>query len=635
MNIAIIIGEIAYISRARIMNGIVDAARRDGNNVILFTCEGFLYHHLSDYSKGEYNIFNLPDFTKYDGVIADISSIENHDMRNSLRERITEANIPCVSFNQSFGIANEINFDNETSFKKLIEHLITEHGVSNIHYVSGPLGNRDAKQRFDIFKSVLKSHSIEFLADNFYEGDFNFGSGQKVARDYIKGLKQLPQAFVCANDFMAMGLMQELTQNGIKVPEDVLITGYDNSEIAALTTPRLTTVDKGDYDAGIIAYEKLISSINNSETRDFILVDGKPVFARSCGCESSTSHQNDNTPYDKTGAKQTVSAVDLKIHMDESLDFLKGLTLNLSNIESMGSLECALEMYINRLGMEYFYFCQCGSRESYYEELELQVKGQTLDRDTTKYTDTVWCPLAYENGKWSDYPSFDRRYLFPNNSILAQKGGYYIVMPVHQNNTCIGYSIIGNFDNSLSGRVLQHLIIGIDAALGNIMKHDIMSTMLARISAKWQYDELTGLYNRSGLITNAEILIKEAVAADKGISVTFWDLDGLKAINDQQGHEAGDHYIQSMANLLRASAREKDIICRYGGDEFLIISMQDSRLDSIKYLDELTAKIVSSIPASAGCAYACISGTNELKYLIELADCEMYKIKRERKSKKI
>ena len=77
MDIAVIIGEIAFISRSKIMDGIVDAAKKNGDNVILFTSEGFIFHHLKDYSEGEYNVFTLPALENYDGVIIDLDSIQN------------------------------------------------------------------------------------------------------------------------------------------------------------------------------------------------------------------------------------------------------------------------------------------------------------------------------------------------------------------------------------------------------------------------------------------------------------------------------------------------------------------------------------------------------------------------------
>lgn len=619
MNIAVIIGEIAYISRERIIDGIVDSARKDGSNVILFTCEGFLYHDLKEYSQGEYNIFKLPEFDNYDGIIIDLDSIQNKEIQEYLLDKIKKTKVPCVSFNSNLDIVNEIYFDNEKGFKKLIEHLIVDHKLTDIHYISGPLGNRDAIQRLDFFKETLSKYGLSINDEDIYEGDFNFNSGIMAAKKYISTNKKLPQAFVVANDFMAIGLMEELKSNGIRIPEDVIVTGYDNSEIAGLTTPRLTTVDRGEYESGVIAYKNLVDSLGK-KTRKVTVVEGKPVLAGSCGCGIDCSHSSGNK-----------SVVGIKMQMDESLDLIKGLSIGLSEMTSPFEFEHGLEKYIKRMGMEYFYFCQCGSRESYYDELEILASGKEINRDMTAYQDTVWCRMAYENGEWSSYPSYDTSLLFPPNAHRKKEGNYYIVMPVHQDEVCIGYSIIGNFHDNLTGRVIQHLILDIDEALGNIRKNDIMTTMLARINQKWKYDELTGLFNRSGLAYNAESLIEKAKTDNKGISVIFFDLDGLKAINDSKGHDAGDEYIKLMADTLSGCTGEDDVVCRYGGDEYIIVSVQDSLESSLASFERIKACIHEPISTSAGCAFGNISGMEQLNLLIEIADKKMYENKRARK----
>ncbi len=622
MNIAVIIGEIAYISRSGIMNGIVDAAKKDNSNIILFTCEGFIYHYLKEFSTGEYNIFNLPVLESFDGIIIDLESIDNNESKEYLYNYIKKSSIPCVSFNKEIADANLIYFNNETGFKKIVEHIIVDHNVTDIHYLSGPFSNRDAQQRLEIFKNTLSEHNISLNENAIIEGDFNFISGRETAKKYICEHKKLPQAFICANDFMAIGLMEELKSHGIRIPEDVIITGYDNCPTATLTVPRLTTVDQGEYESGLLAYQQLYKIINNIETKQCEIIHGKPIYAESCGCKSDKV----NLPSDNQ------SSVALKINIDDSLDLLKGLTLGLTNMSKISDFEQSLEKYIHKMGIESFYFCQCGSRESYYEELELLASGKRPKRNIRTYQDTVWCPFAFEDGEWNSYPSYRKSLLFPPNAHFKnKKGSYYIVMPVHQGELCIGYSIIGNFDNSISGRVLQHLVLGIDIALGNIRKNDVMSTMLAKINQKWQYDELTGLYNRSGFVNNAEKMIEEAAENNLGISVMFFDLDGLKIINDEQGHEAGDMYIKSMAEMIKSSTNEKDIVCRYGGDEYIVLSIQKSYESSLKQFNTIMNSIKEPVSASAGCVFDIVSGMNELNLLIEEADKRMYIFKKEKK----
>lgn len=622
MNIAVIIGEIAYISRAKIMEGLLAAAKANGDNVVLFTSEGFIFHHLKDYSAGEYTIFTLPALETYDGVMIDLGSIQNEETKKMLLEKVQESKVPCVSFNEELGTADEIYFDNERAFAQLVEHLVVDHKITDFHYLSGPFGNRDAIERLDIFKRVLAKHNLTIQDEDIYESDFNFSGGKEIASNYISGNRALPSAFVAANDFMAIGLMEELKAHGIKIPEDVVVTGYDNCDIAEFTNPRLTTVDRGEYEAGVLAYEKLIENMNGASVGQENIVYGKPIFAGTCGCTSE----------DALVKSESQSVVDLKVHMDDSLDLLKGLTLGFSQMTQVTDFQQSLEKYIKQIGMENFYFCQCGSRESYYKELEALVNNGTIDRDQTVYQDTVWCPFAYENGEWRSYPSFDRKLLFPPNSNRKERGGYYIVMPVHQGKICIGYSIIGNFHNDVSGRVLQHLVLGIDAALGNIRKNDIMNTMLAKINQKWQYDELTGLYNRSGFVNNVERLIDVANRTNQGISVIFFDLDGLKKVNDGEGHEAGDRYIKSMADLLKDHTHNDDVVCRYGGDEYIVVSVEASKVDSEKKLEEILSAIKAPLSASAGYAFDQISSMDELNQLIEESDQKMYVYKKQKKS---
>lgn len=647
LNIAVLFGEIAYISRSKIIDGILHGAKRDKNNIILFTCEGFLFHDMKDYIHGEYNIFKLPAVEQYDGIIVDFDSIQNEHIQKYLYENIRYSNVPCVSFNRDMEEAGIIEFDNKSGFEKLVEHLIKEHDVKDIVYLSGPEENQDSIERKKILFDVLQQHEISLPDENIYEGDFNYGSGKMLARKYLKSGKKLPQAFIAANDFMAIGLMEELKENGIKIPEDVIITGYDNCDVASATEPRLTTVDRQEFEAGCQAYEELMQNIKEIQELPFssngvsrsqvtmhmyhnhfakkyinkhIVMHGKPVFAESCGCKNKV----ERITYGQ-------SVVELNRYMDESLDLIKGLSIRLAGMDSMVSFEQILEKYVEKIGMEYFYFCQNGSRESYYDELEILASGKQVKRNMSVYMDHVWCPIAYENGEWNSYPSFSRRLLFPPNSQYQRQGSFYIVMPVHQGEICIGYSIIGNFHNHLSGRVLQHLILDIDDAIGNIRKNDIMTTMLAKINQKWQYDELTGLYNRSGMLERAERMIEEANVDKLGICVTFFDLDGLKIINDTLGHEAGDRYIKSMADMLLKATTSDDIVTRYGGDEYVVLSKRKSRDESIQELERLQNAILEPVSASAGCVFNYVRTMNELNRMIEEADRRMYEYKKIKK----
>jgi diguanylate cyclase (GGDEF)-like protein/PAS domain S-box-containing protein len=102
-------------------------------------------------------------------------------------------------------------------------------------------------------------------------------------------------------------------------------------------------------------------------------------------------------------------------------------------------------------------------------------------------------------------------------------------------------------------------------------------------------DELTGLYNRRGFITHAEQQLRLELHSGtaRGLTLMFMDLDGLKAVNDIYGHESGSEAIKDFAELVRSSVRNADIVARWGGDEFVVLTIGSSRESS----DILTARI--------------------------------------------
>jgi diguanylate cyclase (GGDEF)-like protein len=85
-------------------------------------------------------------------------------------------------------------------------------------------------------------------------------------------------------------------------------------------------------------------------------------------------------------------------------------------------------------------------------------------------------------------------------------------------------------------------------------------------------DELTGLSNRRGFLLRAEQMLKLVYRVNTHGWLVYIDLDGLKQVNDQHGHEAGDRLIRSAAKVLRESFRDSDILSRIGGDEFVVLA---------------------------------------------------------------
>ncbi|GAB4155410.1 MAG: hypothetical protein Fur0046_35340 [Cyanobacteria bacterium J069] len=149
-------------------------------------------------------------------------------------------------------------------------------------------------------------------------------------------------------------------------------------------------------------------------------------------------------------------------------------------------------------------------------------------------------------------------------------------------------------------------------------------------------DELTGLHNRRGFFLLAEQQLKLASRLGTDFSVLFIDLDGLKQINDLQGHEAGDAAIRAAAEVLRQTFRESDLLARLGGDEFAVLAPGTSddwerlqtRLQTwiARFNQQDHPPFVLSM--SVGSHPYASNETRSLEEILALADMQMYEQKR-------
>lgn len=153
-------------------------------------------------------------------------------------------------------------------------------------------------------------------------------------------------------------------------------------------------------------------------------------------------------------------------------------------------------------------------------------------------------------------------------------------------------------------------------------------------------DDLTGLQNRRGFILLGEQALKSAYRYGRRSVLLFADINGLKTVNDELGHHAGDRLIVAMAETMRATFRRADIVARLGGDEFVLLAEGDEAFASMaevklqRAIDTYNERTPSSYPLSAsiGTVSATRDDPAELKELLAAADARMYVAKRKYKS---
>ena len=173
--------------------------------------------------------------------------------------------------------------DSVAGISALVSHLAGQHRYRRLCFVTGPPDAPDARERQAAFEdAVLASRCC--VIDQVIHGDFSEVSGTEAARVLLtRG--SLPQAVVCANDQMAIGVLREFQRAGIAVPADVALTGFDDVYPSRLVDPPLTTVSQPLRELGVRATQRLLARIGDRALPpQTSVLPTRVVIRASCGC---------------------------------------------------------------------------------------------------------------------------------------------------------------------------------------------------------------------------------------------------------------------------------------------------------------------------------------------------------------
>jgi LacI family transcriptional regulator len=174
--------------------------------------------------------------------------------------------------------------DNISGMTALARHLTEHHRYHRLCFVAGPKDAPDAAERYSAFEQAVAA-SPDSGIDQVIHGNFSEDDGIVAAR-VVLGRRSLPQAVVCANDQMAIGVLRELQRAGIRIPADVAVTGFDDVYASRVVDPQLTTVSQPFRDLGSRATHRLLARIADPTLAPRTEVLPTQVIIRaSCGCQ--------------------------------------------------------------------------------------------------------------------------------------------------------------------------------------------------------------------------------------------------------------------------------------------------------------------------------------------------------------
>lgn len=221
-------------------------------------------HIIRDIELRSLSLPNNFDASNVDGIIC----IELFDLAYS--QVITDLDIPTLFIDCSARVcypdfqADVLLMENEHSTYRLVKQLI-DGGYGSIGFVGDYNHCRSFHERWVGFNRALAEGGISLDAGQCITGEDRYYGQPGWLDEQLGAMAQLPAAFVCANDFLAVNLMKALKNRGVHIPGDVAVCGFDNSPESDIVEPHLTTVHIYRGEMGVKGAEMLLARIHDPE----------------------------------------------------------------------------------------------------------------------------------------------------------------------------------------------------------------------------------------------------------------------------------------------------------------------------------------------------------------------------------
>ncbi len=602
-------------SRADYMHRLHHLAHKKGIKLIVFnTFIDFFGTSPSD--KGAKSVFDIINYDAIDGLIIHNSSFCSEAVVNDIISNAQSHNTPVILIGGTAEGCFSILGDYEKAFKEVITHIIRDHGATDTFFVAGMEENDEfSKQRIKCYKEVLEENGLTFSMDRVGYGQYWDGPAREIVQKLTADGKKPPQAIICSNDYMAFAVCDELKKQGYRVPDDVIVTGYDGVPAAEHFEPRLTTCTE---DLEALAEKTLEAAQMVLENKEPCVIYNEfiPTISESCGCKTVTDENFRDT------ATELYNVIDnIKIHEE----FIYSCINRMLGIKDINDLYTSLAECI----LENSYVCFNSDFVSSVISSEGVFRSKIAD-------ELVVIPSRYsyaEAGKITRIKLCD---MVPNADDWTEDKNSYILTSIYVGNDVYGYYAFKTDNIVGASYKIKRVLNTINIAFTIATSYFKQLSMRLSIKRSSVINPITDLPNLKGTATWYE----EFATPDnqqKSISVSVYGLPKYTYIMENYGIEAAEEALALVSNALKLANTDNCFIGHIAEDEFAVINYYNSPDEISGTINSATSAFFGAIEdyntnsgkeyfveVNCGCIVVNPGWSGSIESFIKFANSEMY-----------
>ena len=358
--IALFIGEITAEFQHEIVQTMEELCRK--NNIWLVVMQNFAVYGTNVFpSLGERSIIYLADLQEFDGIIIAPDTFSVEGMYEDLAQKLnTLKDVPVISLRQETEDFYNVLVDDYPAMYQLVEHMICRHGKRKICFMKGLEYLKDAQIRLQAYLDAMEHYGLEVTEHMTFNGYYWKMKGEEAVEWFLDDQDEKPDAVVCANDYMAISVIEALKKRGISVPEEIAVTGFDDREEARFSNPSMTTVH---VESRLMA-EKAMDMLKNIWQGNFQIknemIPGSCLLRDSCGCAKTNL------------LDEQVRLFREKSELVVAIGQANYMSVDQDNVNTFDELFQMAANYIPE--NEIIYVCFCDEQEKDVEKMEMAGK---------------------------------------------------------------------------------------------------------------------------------------------------------------------------------------------------------------------------------------------------------------------
>lgn len=561
-------------------------------------------------SRGEESIreflsaFDVPNLA---GLLLFGEMIRSDEINGHLIQFAHEKKLPVFMLERQYEGCINMAFAYGDGFEQVVRHMVDHHGCREVVMVAGIRGNPYSEERIGICRRVLEERGSKLPAEQVIYGDFWDEPTLRALDAYFAAGGRVPEAFVCANDAMAITVCIYLAEKSIHVPDQVKVAGFDGILQGEYHEPTITTAGPGSK----LMYEKMLDRISTWKPED----SGKTEVwsvpyemkrRESCGCAHAGA-----VDIKKKVGELKINNLAYTRHIHAMGNFVRS-TLS---VYSFDKLTACLPPLFSLWPHPYCF-------------------AAVLDEHNPNRAQPI---LHGVHNRYSSEAAFRwKGNLLPDFEALRCDPTVRIVLAqlLQNEEETLGYLVSGMDEWNLRDQErFEEQALFLSAALNAVIGNRRLEEANNAILRMAEHDYLTGLYNRRGFLRELEHRLRLPETQSLTLTLFSMDMDRLKAINDEYGHHEGDTAIHCLAQAIQAETEGKGICARYGGDEFAFALLAETsfvpELEGIRTRIEAAARQLCGakdylISASLGACSCRVQGHPSLDHLLVEADRALY-----------